>query len=41
MTSFITHEIKILNDRPPPWINNKVKISIQEKKTKFIDLFEK
>ena len=31
MTNFIPDEIKIFNDREPPWINNKVKIMIQEK----------
>ena len=31
MTNFISHETKIFNDREPPWINNKVKIMIQEK----------
>ena len=36
MTNFIHHETKIFNDREPPWINNKVKTMIQEKKTKFI-----
>ena len=32
MTNFIPHETKIFNDREPPWINNKVKTMIQEKK---------
>ena len=31
MTNFIPDEIKIFNDREPPWINNKVKTMIQEK----------
>ena len=32
MTNFISHEIKIFDDREAPWINNKVKTMIQEKK---------
>ena len=32
MTNFIPHATKIFNDREPPWINNKVKTMIQEKK---------
>ena len=32
MTNFIAHEIKIFNNREPPWINNKVKTMIQEKR---------
>ena len=35
-TNFIPHETKIFNDKEPPWINNKVKTMIQEKKTNFI-----
>ena len=31
MTKFILHETKIFNDQEPPWINNKVKMMIQEK----------
>ena len=30
--TFFPHETKIFNDREPPWINNKVKAMIQEKK---------
>ena len=32
MTNFIPHETKIFNDREPPWMNNKVKTMIQQKK---------
>ena len=32
MTSFIPHEINIFDNREPPWISNKVKKMIQEKK---------
>ena len=32
MANFIPHETKIFNDREPPWIKNKVKTMIQEKK---------
>ena len=32
MTNFILHETKIFNGRERPWINNKVKTMIQEKK---------
>ena len=31
MTNFIPHETKVFDDQEPPWINNKVKIMIQEK----------
>ena len=31
VTNFIPHEIKIFNDRAPPWKNNNVKAVIQEK----------
>ena len=31
MTNFILHETKIFNDQEPLWINNKVKMMIQEK----------
>ena len=31
MTNLIPHETKIFNILEPPWINNKVKIIIQEK----------
>ena len=31
MTNFIPDDIKIFNDREPPWIDNKVKTMIQEK----------
>ena len=41
MASFISHETKIFNDRQPPWINNKVKTMIQEKKQNLSALFEK
>ena len=39
-TNFISHETKIFDDREPPWINNKVKAMIQEKKN-LSALFEK
>ena len=39
-TNFIPHETKIFNDQEPPWINNKVKTMIQEKK-KFYQLYLK
>ena len=32
MTNFIPHETKIFNDHEPPWISNKLKTMIQEKK---------
>ena len=41
MTNFIPHETKIFNNREPPWINNKVKTMIQEKKQNLSALFEK
>ena len=41
MTNFIPHETKVFNDREPPWINNKVKTMIQEKKQNLSALFEK
>ena len=31
MTNFIPHEIKFFKNWVPPWINNKVKTTIQEK----------
>ena len=40
MTSFIPHEINIFDNREPPWISNKVKKVIQEKK-KLSALYEK
>ena len=40
MTNFIPYEIKIFNDREPPWINNKVKTMTQEK-NKFYQLYLK
>ena len=40
-TNFIPHETKIFNDQEPPWINNKVKTMIQEKKKKFYQLYLK
>ena len=40
MTNFIPHETKIFNDREPPWITNKVKTMIQEKR-KFFQLYLK
>ena len=39
MTNFIPNETEIFNDQEHPWINNKVKIIIQEKKLSA--LFEK
>ena len=32
---YIPHETIICNNQEPPWINNKVKKAIQEKKTGF------
>ena len=41
MTNFTLHETKMFNDRETPWINNKVKTMIQEKKLNLSALFEK
>ena len=40
MTNFISHEIKVFNNRGPPWINNKVERMVQEKKQNLSALFE-
>ena len=40
MTNFIPNETKIFNEQEPPWINNKAKTMIQEKKN-LSALFEK
>ena len=39
MTNSIPNETKIFNDWEPPWINNKVKTMIQEKKQKYQTFF--
>ena len=39
MTNFIPHETKVFNDPEPPWINNKVKTMIQEKKQNLSALY--
>ena len=32
LSNFIPHEIIVCNDKDPPWLNNRIKPLIQEKK---------
>ena len=36
LSTFISHETFVCNDKDPPWFNNRIKTLIQEKKKCYI-----